>query len=134
MGGVLSFKFQVSKFEVWLRLSCRLGSGGLPVGVRLAVLLAAVVVAGALFAADGAEGLFEKGRGLLAGVPGVADGIDGDDALGADPDVDALIRFHGRHIRNGRRDQAARLTRMVPSVSLWRVTRSRFRLASCMVL
>jgi hypothetical protein len=56
--------------------------------------LAAVVVAGALLPADGAEGRFEEAGGLLATAPGVADGIDGDGALGADPDVDSFFRFH----------------------------------------
>jgi hypothetical protein len=66
------------------------------VGVLLLVLLAAVVVAGALLAADGAEGFFEEAGGLLAGAAGVADGIQGDGALGADPDVDAFFRAHVR--------------------------------------
>ncbi len=58
--------------------------------------LAVVVVAGALLATDGTESGFEEAGGLFTTAPGVADGIQGDGALGADPDVDAFFRVHGR--------------------------------------
>ena len=76
-------------------LDLRLSSGLLMVRVLVLARLATVVVASALLPTDGAEGGFEEAGGLLATAPGVADSIDRDRALGADPDVNSGWGFHG---------------------------------------